>query len=172
MAELPGPQDGAHSNLTAALPTNILLSPAAPTAIPPPLAGPLKKGLCSYSSFPHLFGSGAHIISLHTLDLQGGWGVEITVTPAKLGSLLIPLVKGMWGHIRKAAQSKAKGQHPGKAGGRAPPTGRSYRGGAEGRGRKRGYTVPISSTLCRHGHPLLWIPSEGRLERDCWASET
>ena len=31
---------------------------------------------------------------LHTLDLQGGWGMEITAAPGKPGSPLIPLVKG------------------------------------------------------------------------------
>lgn len=101
--------------------------PTFSSLLPPlqqPPAGPLEKGLCSYSSFPYLFGSGAHIISLHTLDLQGGWGVEITVAPGKLGSPLIPLVKGMWGHIRRAAQSKARGSTQGqRAGELLPPAG-------------------------------------------------
>ena len=97
-------------------------SPLPPLQQPP--SGPLKKGLCSYSSFPYLFGSGAHTVSLHILDLRGRWGVEITVAPGKLGSLLIPLVKGMWGHIRRAAQSKARGSTQGQqAGELLPPAG-------------------------------------------------
>ena len=97
-------------------------SPLPPLQQPP--SGPLKKGLCSYSSFPYLFGSGAHTVSLHILDLQGRWGVEITVAPGKLGSPLISLVKGMWGHIRRAAQSKARGSTQGQqAGELLPPAG-------------------------------------------------
>ena len=97
-------------------------SPLPPLQQPP--SGPLKKGLCSYSSFPYLFGSGAHTVSLHILDLRGRWGVEITVAPGKLGSPLISLVKGMWGHIRRAAQSKARGSTQGQqAGELLPPAG-------------------------------------------------
>ena len=59
----------------------------------------------------------------------------------------------VFGAHQKSCPEQGKGKHPGRAGGRAPPTCRSHRGGAEGRGRRRGYTVPIGSTLCRHGHP-------------------
>ena len=97
--------------------------------------------------------------------------MEITVTSGKLGSLLIPLVKGIWGTSEELPRAR-EGEAPRESGRESsshlqvPPWG-SGREGSE----KRLYCAHRFHPL-QTWAPLLWVPSEGRLEQDCWASET